>query len=304
MSNNQGKTKTLMTCIYATVIAIVALLLVFSVVQIASKVKEKKSGDDNPSGGEGGLVGYEAREVNAAEIYSGYLRLLSDGDETASGLVNISQNRVKKADQNTGFDYYYTVRETGKYHADAQAVTALNDMIKAFYEQNNKNDNIWIWQACDIDSENQDAEYRMGTAFDLYYSEDGKKLPVSRTHATYGWFYTNAYKYGFIVRYPNATEESAESGSVFRYVGVAHAKYITDSKLTLEAYIELIKEKEAGSGLIIGGADGNRYEVYYVASEGDTTEVMLPTSYEYTLGGDGATGFIVTVNRSKRVTNN
>ncbi len=303
MSNNQGKTKTLVTCIYATVIAIVALLLVFSVVQIASKVKEKKSGDENPSGGEGGLVGYEAREVNAAEIYSGYLRLLSDGDETASGLVNIAQNRVKNASEKN----FYYVAETGKFVADAQAMEALNQMMLDFHKATN-NDSIYIMTACDSTMENQPAEYRMGTAFDFYYYKGESSAegfdPISSAHEVYGWFYKNAYKYGFIARYPNATEENGQSASVFRYVGVAHAKYITDSKLTLEAYIELIKEKEAGSGLIIGGADGNRYEVYYVASEGDTTEVMLPTSYEYTLGGDGATGFIVTVNRSKRVTNN
>lgn len=55
-----------------------------------------------------------------------------------------------------------------------------------------------------------------------------------------------APKYGFVLRYPKGKE--AETGISyedwhFRYVGVESAKYMKKHKLSLEAYLELLKEE-------------------------------------------------------------
>ena len=48
------------------------------------------------------------------------------------------------------------------------------------------------------------------------------------------------------------------------------------------------------------GADGNSYEVFYVAkSSGDLTTIEIPKGYAYTVSGDNVGGFIVTVNLSQ-----
>ena len=53
------------------------------------------------------------------------------------------------------------------------------------------------------------------------------------------WLDTNAYKYGFIYRFPSNKEEiTGFSGTLYqyRYVGIDAAKVIYDNKLTLEEY--------------------------------------------------------------------
>lgn len=54
------------------------------------------------------------------------------------------------------------------------------------------------------------------------------------------WLEENAYKYGFILRYPKnkaSTTNHSYDSHVYRYVGIEHAKAIYDSNLTLEEYV-------------------------------------------------------------------
>ena len=60
----------------------------------------------------------------------------------------------------------------------------------------------------------------------------------------YKWLVNNAYKYGFILRYPKGKESI--TGYKFepwhyRYVGKKHAKIIHNNDLTLEEYLEYAK---------------------------------------------------------------
>ena len=42
---------------------------------------------------------------------------------------------------------------------------------------------------------------------------------------------------------------------------------------------------------------GDSYEVYFVPATPGTTRVPVPVGYDYTLSGDGESGFIVTVSK-------
>lgn len=125
-----------------------------------------------------------------------------------------------------------------------------------------------------------------------------KKL--SDTH----WIYQNCHKYGFVARYPEA--KSGITGvsdykECLRYVGVAHATYMKENGLCLEEYVALLAEEHVFSSehLILEGADGDSYEIYYVPLSGkDLTTVDVPKNYSYTISGDNVGGFIVTVNLS------
>ena len=58
---------------------------------------------------------------------------------------------------------------------------------------------------------------------------------------------THAREYGFILRYPKGKEKITEITFEpwhYRYVGVEHAKYIEAHQLTLEEYLDLLKEKQ------------------------------------------------------------
>lgn len=57
------------------------------------------------------------------------------------------------------------------------------------------------------------------------------------------WLYNNAYKYGFILRYPQNKEHITgykfESWH-YRYVGLEHSKYFAMNDLTLEEYLKIV----------------------------------------------------------------
>lgn len=81
------------------------------------------------------------------------------------------------------------------------------------------------------------SEHQTGLAVDVY----NKVLPYTSFEETeeFNWMQENAYKYGFILRFPkdkvNITGYQYESWH-YRYVGKEAAKYIHDHDLTLEEY--------------------------------------------------------------------
>ena len=104
-----------------------------------------------------------------------------------------------------------------------------------------------------------------------------------------------------MIRYPEGKSDItgvSDYTDYFRYVGVAHATYMTEHDLCLEEYIEVIKGYSDNKPLKINGADGRYYEVWYVAVDGSAT-VKHPTNYAYTVSGTNDGGVVVTVDRSK-----
>lgn len=60
----------------------------------------------------------------------------------------------------------------------------------------------------------------------------------------------NAYKYGFVIRYPDGKESVtgvSDYNYAFRYVGYAHAYYMHENGLCLEEYISLLQKKYSDS---------------------------------------------------------
>ncbi len=121
---------------------------------------------------------------------------------------------------------------------------------------------------------------------------------------TDSWIYDNAYKYGFICRYPEGKEGETyveDYTDAFRYVGTAHATYMERHNLCLEEYVEQIKNNYTdnqahNNHLKITDDSGMNYEVYYVpAAAGDITTISVPSNYKYDISGDNIGGFIVTV---------
>lgn len=81
--------------------------------------------------------------------------------------------------------------------------------------------------------------------FSIYNASDGSTEDFDGK-GEYSWFSTNAWKFGFVLRYPKDKEEitgiSFEPWH-FRFVGVPHAFYMTKNNLCLEEYIELVFRK-------------------------------------------------------------
>ena len=85
------------------------------------------------------------------------------------------------------------------------------------------------------------SEHHTGYAvdFSLYYREDGHSEDF-KGRGKYGWICQNAWKYGFVLRYPE--DKAAVTGIAyepwhFRFVGKKAAKYMTEHSLCLEEYV-------------------------------------------------------------------
>jgi len=88
------------------------------------------------------------------------------------------------------------------------------------------------------------SEHQTGLALDIAASSRVCYLDQCFANTPEGkWLASNAYKYGFVLRYPEGKE--AETGYMFepwhyRYVGLDLAKTIHDSGQTLEQYFNLL----------------------------------------------------------------
>ena len=200
-------------------------------------------------------------------------------------------------------------------YMDSTALDALDAMLVDFHAATGKDD-ITLKYAY-RSAEDQQAliddgsatvavghsDHHTGLGIQLGYYRDNRTYALS-TDPVYNWLFENCYKYGFVIRYPadKATETGVEDyGEYFRYVGVAHATYMTDQGLCMEEYVEKLKEYDSEDPLGIKAADGKYYEVYYVAVDGSAT-VKHPTNYAYTISGTNEGGVVVTVDRSRALT--
>ncbi len=147
------------------------------------------------------------------------------------------------------------------------------------------------------------SEHHTGLALDLkIYTSKGATIDLRANEQD--WLTSNCANYGFIIRYPSEKTDITqilEESWHFRYIGVPHAQYITENGLCLEEYIELLREEHTyGKAEPLKYTSGdNEYIIYFVpANEAESsTAVPVPASGKYTVSGNNADGFIVTVTK-------
>lgn len=153
------------------------------------------------------------------------------------------------------------------------------------------------------DFEEQAKLYKeMGSSYALPpgYSEHnlGLSLDVGSTmmkmeNAPEGkWMGENAWKYGFILRYPR--DKTDITGIEyepwhFRYVGLPHSALMKEKNFVLEEYIDYLK-KEKSVMTTVGETD--YYISYHPVS--DTLEIVEPILSQYEVSGNNVDGVIVT----------
>ncbi len=107
------------------------------------------------------------------------------------------------------------------------------------------------------------------------------------------WIEENAWKYGFILRYPK--DKVGITGIQYepwhiRYVGFPHSAIMKEKNLVLEEYLEYLKKEEN----ISASVNGERYEIsYYPVTENMT--IPVPEDHYYEISGNNVDGVIVTV---------
>lgn len=301
--------------IFTVVILILLLLFIFLVCSIADAIKDRQPADtgtnpplvDNTVPGE---ITYAQITKQNSAIHTGELILVNADHEYvfpngSSHLVHIADKRTKVDGENP----YQLNRQFAVYmHKDA--FVAMEKMMLEFYRISGGDGSVMIKYSYRTFKDQEDlksvipagySDHHTGYCIALHQGDVSGYPALDTSH----WIYENSYKYGFIQRYPVDKETVTGVSSYehcFRYVGVAHATYIASNGYCLEDYVELLKNNYTEEHLAIQGADGNKYEVYYVpASAEDITTIKVPSNYEYTISGDNDSGFIVTVNLSAPV---
>ncbi len=266
-------------------------------------------------------VVFSYTDVPTKNKFYGELILVNNDNEYYSladeDLVNIVDLNSER-----GIDYFTVAENT--YTILRSVYDPMVKMIEDFYKLYN-NDTLQIYGSYRSKAYQQEIYDR----YDGEKDEDGfprAALPGHSEHETgyafdftettdldyqgqgdFKWINDNCYKYGFVVRYTEEKEKITEIRSEpwhFRYVGIAHATYMTKSDLCLEEYIDLLRDcyKYDDKHLNLTDDDGNRYEIFYVPSDdgSETTQVPVPSGYRYDISGNNSDGFIVTVHKSEK----
>ena len=155
-----------------------------------------------------------------------------------NGLCYVSKDYPLPADFNPGVDR--TARRSFETMRQDMARDGLDIKIASDYRGYDLEKRMHDANEVDrsIPGEN---EHQTGQAFD-FFTEGSKYNDKFEKTAQYEWLSKNAYKYGFIERYPKGKEDKtgheAQSWH-FRFVGVENAKEIYENDLTLEEYLKL-----------------------------------------------------------------
>src|SRR5699024_438677 len=161
-----------------------------------------------------------------------------EGIKVVNGIVYVNESYPLPANFDPGVDK--TARRAFETMRQDMARDGLDLRIASDYrgyELEGK-----MYDAGEVDSEVAGtSEHQTGTAFD-FFTEGSKYNDKFEATAEYKWLADNAYKYGFIERYPkgeeNKTHHKAQAWH-YRFVGVEKAKEIYDNNLTLEEFLKI-----------------------------------------------------------------
>ncbi len=288
------KRKNLVRIIYVTVTVFLTLVVILAFA-LATSTDDGIEDDGNKPND---TVSSEKLSCSFSETKTGTLLVVNKNSEAydfnsnpESDLVSMSSS-LPSADGSA----LYSLQKDGMV-ANKEALEALNKMIKDFYEQSSDKEaakKLSIRSAYRTYAEQSGyatpaghSDFHTGMLFELTV---GNTTTSISTDETFDWIYENAYKYGFIERYPES--KSSETGvsdfdNAFRYVGTPHSTYIKENGLSLEGYVKLIKSSD--KPISVSG-----YKVFYKEANTDGKTEITVTSRSYSVSGDNNGGFIVT----------
>lgn len=275
--------------------------------------------------------------LSTEALYDDYKYItLSNEDNMYTGdliLINgdYAYNGEKPEDMVSSYDYMYNGDDVKIMSIRDSTVTAkksvlehLNDMLSEFYSEKGIKNMMVVsgYRTVEYQQELYDndlektglaystfvakpnhSEHHSGYALD--FQLDAENYPYFSGEGEYKWILENCHKYGFVRRYDDEKADiTGISGETwhFRYVGIPHAQLMYNSNLCLEEYILSIKGYTRKEPLYVDVPEtGERFAIYYVAAEEDSTNVPVPvyedgSDYHCTISGNNCDGYIVTVN--------
>ena len=293
----------------AAFVLVIAVFVCFSAI-IVTELVYKFTGEPQSAPSQKGEIKYVSQSFSESAVHEGDLILVKLGyeyvfpSEDKTNRVQVfsfknSSYAVRNLDQYLERD---TVDQLNALMAELERVTGVTDVqlyngYRSYETQKNDYEKYSDEVAAGF------SEHHTGTSFDLNILNGGS---IYNNETVLNFMKANAHKYGFIDRYPDDKidltevyhDSSIKVRSVhYRYVGYAHAYYMSANDLCLEEYLKLLSTNYSyeGEHLKFTGDNTKTYEVYYVAKTGAQTEIFVPEGYSYTVSGDNMNGFIVTV---------
>ena len=149
------------------------------------------------------------------------------------------------------------------------------------------------------------SEHQTGLAVDLGLRQE--EIDFIRPHFPYSGICQNfrdrAADYGFIQRYPGGKEEVTGIGHEpwhFRYVGVPHAAVMAENNMTLEEYVEFIREFPHGQRPYCFEKGNRKIQISYLKADTEgCTRAEIDESAPFSVSGNNIDGFIITEWRGK-----
>lgn len=144
------------------------------------------------------------------------------------------------------------------------------------------------------------SEHQTGLAIDLGENQDF--IDFIRPEFPYtgicGEFRNKASLYGFIERYEKGKEKITGISHEpwhFRYVGYPHSQMMKTNHMSLEEYIQYIKNFPYEGKHYFLKEESRMIEVFYVSGDSDRTTIELPENDLFQVSGNNVDGFIVTL---------
>ncbi|MGG4106976.1 M15 family metallopeptidase [Paenibacillus lautus] len=162
-------------------------------------------------------------------------------------------------------------------------------MISSGYRDEGEQEQLYREKGSDYALPPGYSEHNLGLSMDIGSTQQSiDRSPEGK------WLKEHAWAHGFILRYP---EDKTEITGIqyepwhFRYVGQPHSMIMKELNLTLEEYLDYLKEQSSYRTTV----DGKEYEIKYVPVTSKDMEIEIPAGSEYGISGNNIDGIIVTV---------
>jgi LAS superfamily LD-carboxypeptidase LdcB len=242
-----------------------------------------------------------ADDINKTGSNTGELLLINPEHQFVQGE---SQKHTVSIKENKTASYKLAYNDC---ELDPLAIKAIDNYITA-YTAATGNADVQILKSYQPNTLDLKSDFASGFTFKIgLYSNSGnvayKYDPEDPNHA---WLTDSAYKYGLIVRYPEAKSDQFGSDNVsastFRYVGVPIATYMHSKGFCLEEFLLDIKSYTADKPLAIETEDLTTYYAYYlpIVENGDTM-FYYETGDNISIYGNNFDGFIAVYSKAGAV---
>lgn len=246
--------------------------------------------------------------IDAADALNGSLLVINSDhpaaiDEKKLSVSSIYEYRVANTSEG---ELPYQIDSIYSRMFETASLPYLHNMLVALNKETSRDD-IIIVSAYSKESSDEFSTGKL-VSFKVYKNKLTTFIDQDDNVVIDEWLKNNAYKYGFVQRYPEGKEEITGKSNYthcYRYVGISHATYMYKNGLCLEEYVEMLEsEKPTVSSPMTVKTSNGTYAIYYYKSGDGSTEISVPASsvnpdgsdkYPYTVSATNYGGIIVTV---------